>query len=89
MFIKKPCFSNSFCATFLKILDYNRKCFFSSLCQASCLYCHGEDQTGATGQLYVVWKEKKAVQRQIFGKAQCRYEQKNAGVCKQVTFFAV
>lgn len=43
------------------------------LWQAGGVYSHGEDQAGAAGQLYLVWQEEEAVQRQVFGKAQCRY----------------
>lgn len=46
---------------------------FVCLWQASGLYSHGEDQAGAAGQLYLVWQEEEAVQRQVFGKAQRRY----------------
>ncbi len=46
---------------------------FVSLGKASGMYSHGEDKTGAAGQLYLVWQKEEAVQRQVFGKAQCRY----------------
>lgn len=40
--------------------------------QAGCMHSNGEDQTGAAGQLYLVWQEEEAIQRQVSGQAQCR-----------------
>lgn len=40
--------------------------------QACSVYSDGEDQTGTTGQLYLVWQEEEAVQGQVLGQAQCR-----------------
>lgn len=48
-------------------------CVFVRVCQACGMYSHGEDKAGAAGQLYLVWQEEEAVQRQVFGKAQRRY----------------
>lgn len=41
--------------------------------QACGVHGHGEDQAGAAGQLHLVRQKEEAVQRQIFGQAQCRY----------------
>ena len=46
-------------------------CVFSL--QESGVYSYGEDQTGAAGQLYLVWQEEETVQRQVSGQAQRRY----------------
>lgn len=38
--------------------------------QARGVYSDGEDQTGAAGQLYLVWQEEETIQRQVPGQAQ-------------------
>lgn len=73
----RPMEGGGFAVVFIfEALDFEKqRCGMWPMCarQACGVHGHGEDQAGAAGQLHLVRQKEEAVQRQIFGQAQCRY----------------